>query len=587
MVSVVEGWKYNYSKSVFDDMFVNVKTLNKKYWYKFPRFIQMILEKKYPKLPVTVKTYDAKIMNNSVFTWINQKSRDNVEVKYENKRALTKFGIFAEIQEAAPTQINAIVAEEHDVEIIEPPIGAQEPIENVDLTGIESEEDVGDDRMIEDEEQEEHVDESETETEIMDEGLIAETEEISEPEESAADLPPRKRSRRDPRLSSEENVETTSETTNPIGDTQPRVNYIPTELSQSIIDFMSNDRAAMYVHVPKPGEGSSSGPSDADVVKAAELLQDAVAQAEAAAKSKQVETPERAANAESSDSEGLFEENETTILMRRISTLEEDKIFKDAQIASLMEELVVKNQKINELETNLGELSVVVMDIKQKLQGKFPKEFADPPKESTAEGREQQRKEHEDAMNRYYESTPRTVNQKPRKKMVVMRNVGAERNLQFGDQPDRYVITVEKSKKGNRSGIKSWAYNDEKGMFIVLRNNNEVEYYENSADFNSWTTVDLRELSNAVFHDQVKNPNCKIGVNFYNRLQQHARVNFRDMKLAESTIEEDAEVLDPATGKPYKTVKWPATKQANTVPLLKELPDDSLKNFQFWVVQVH
>ncbi|MFS7929410.1 hypothetical protein Hanom_Chr04g00332221 [Helianthus anomalus] len=77
--------------------------------------------------------------------------------------------------------------------------------------------------------------------------------------------------------------------------------------------------------------------------------------------------------------------------MRRISTLEEDKIFKDAQIASLMEELVVKNQKINELETNLGALIVVVMDMKQKLEGKFPKEFADPPKESTAEERERER----------------------------------------------------------------------------------------------------------------------------------------------------------------------------------------------------
>ncbi|KAJ0575583.1 hypothetical protein HanIR_Chr05g0214381 [Helianthus annuus] len=109
-----------------------------------------------------------------------------------------------------------------------------------------------------------------------------------------------------------------------------------------------------------------------------------------------------------------------------------------------MEELVVKNQKINELETNLGALSVVVMDMKQKLEGKFPKEFAGPPKESTAEEREQQRKEHEDAMNRYFENPPRMANQKPRKKMVVMRNVGAERNLQFGDQPDRYVITTEK-----------------------------------------------------------------------------------------------------------------------------------------------
>ncbi|MFS7986685.1 hypothetical protein Hanom_Chr11g01013211 [Helianthus anomalus] len=108
VVSVVEEWKYSYSKSVFDDMFVNVKTLNKKYWYKFPRFIQMILEKKYPKLPVIVKTYYAKMMNHLVFTWINQKSRDNVGVKYENKHALKKFGMFAEIQEAAPTQVNAM-----------------------------------------------------------------------------------------------------------------------------------------------------------------------------------------------------------------------------------------------------------------------------------------------------------------------------------------------------------------------------------------------------------------------------------------------------------------------------------------------
>ncbi|KAJ0440062.1 hypothetical protein HanRHA438_Chr16g0786081 [Helianthus annuus] len=182
-------------------------------------------------------------------------------------------------------------------------------------------------------------------------------------------------------------------------------------------------------------------------------------------------------------------------------------------------------------------------------------------------------------MNRYYENPPRTANQKPRKKMVVMRNVGAGRNLQFGDKPDRYVITTEKSKKGNRSGIKSWAYNDEKEMFIVLRKNGGVEYYANSEAFNSWTPVDLRELGNAGFHDQVKNPNCKIGVNFFNKLQQQARVNFRDMKLAQSTIEEDEEVLDPATGKPYKIVKWPATKKINTVPLLKELPDNTLKNF--------
>ncbi|KAM0043284.1 hypothetical protein Hdeb2414_s0010g00339451 [Helianthus debilis subsp. tardiflorus] len=148
----------------------------------------------------------------------------------------------------------------------------------------------------------------------------------------------------------------------------------------------------MYMPAPKPGEGLSSGPSKADVLRAAELLQAAVVQVEATAKLKQDETPETATTTNSFDSDDLFEENETTILMRRISTLKEDKIFKDAQISSLMEEVVVKNQKINELETNLGALSAIVMDMKQKLEEIFPKEFANPPKESIAEERERAEK---------------------------------------------------------------------------------------------------------------------------------------------------------------------------------------------------
>ncbi|KAM0070944.1 hypothetical protein Hdeb2414_s0001g00019191 [Helianthus debilis subsp. tardiflorus] len=177
VVSVVEGWKYNYSKSVFDDMVANVKTINEKYWYKFSKFVQLILEKKYPKLPITVKTYDIKMMNHLVFTMLNQRSRDNVEIKYQNKQKLEKFGAFAEIQEEAPAQINAIVAEEHDVEIIEAPVGTQEPVENMDLTGVESEEDIANDRMIEDDEVNDDVDETET----LAEGLSAETEDVNEP----------------------------------------------------------------------------------------------------------------------------------------------------------------------------------------------------------------------------------------------------------------------------------------------------------------------------------------------------------------------------------------------------------------------
>ncbi|KAJ0788166.1 hypothetical protein HanPI659440_Chr05g0188501 [Helianthus annuus] len=262
VVSLVEGWKYNYSKSIFDDMLANVKIINEKYWYKLPRFLQLILEKKYPKLPVKVKTYDVKMMNHMVFSMLNRKSRDNVEIKYQNKKKLEKFGAFAEIQEEAPAQINAIIAEEHDVEIIEAPVGTKEPIENGDLTGIESEEDVADDRMVDDEEVNENVDEIEKETEIHAESLIVEPENIDEPvnmspphvepvtttdtadvdntrEDSTADLPPRKRSRRDPRINGEVNVEaqTTTDTTTPTDTTQPKFNYIPSELNTKTLNL--------------------------------------------------------------------------------------------------------------------------------------------------------------------------------------------------------------------------------------------------------------------------------------------------------------------------------------------------------------
>ncbi|MFS7993365.1 hypothetical protein Hanom_Chr12g01093191 [Helianthus anomalus] len=50
-----------------------------------------------------------------------------------------------------------------------------------------------------------------------------------------------------------------------------------------------------------------------------------------------------------------------------------------------MEEITHKNRQIYQLKINLGSLTDVVMDLKQKLEGKFPKEFAEPPKEFTAE----------------------------------------------------------------------------------------------------------------------------------------------------------------------------------------------------------
>ncbi|KAM0041767.1 hypothetical protein Hdeb2414_s0011g00370141 [Helianthus debilis subsp. tardiflorus] len=170
--------------------------------------------------------------------------------------------------------------------------------------------------------------------------------------------------------------------------------------------------------------------------------------------------------------------------------------------------------------------------------------------------------------------------------MVVMRNVGAEKNFEFGDEPDTYVVTIEKDRfdeYGNRFGILSWAYNEDKGMFLVKRCNGAVEYYSHSDAFKSRTAVGLRELSRAPYHDQNTSLHCKIGWNLYNRLQQQAKVNFKDMKLAEAFLLEHEDVLDPATNKPYTPLMWTATKQTKIVPLLKELLDNSLKDLQLWM----
>ncbi|MFS8009312.1 hypothetical protein Hanom_Chr14g01283241 [Helianthus anomalus] len=225
-------------------------------------------------------------------------------------REVLLFGVFSEIPEEVPAQINATVDDEHDVEIIEAPARMIEPVENVDLTGIESEEDEVDDRTVDDTEVNENVDEGETETEVNTESLTAEAQIIEEPvsvsqphvepvaitiadaevteEDPTADLPPRKRSKSDQRIGGEDNTEvrTTTESTMPVITTRPSIHYKPSELSPPIIDFLSNERALMYIPVPKPGEGSSSGPSDADVVRAEALLQAAAREVEAAAKSR-------------------------------------------------------------------------------------------------------------------------------------------------------------------------------------------------------------------------------------------------------------------------------------------------------------
>ncbi|KAJ0615469.1 hypothetical protein HanIR_Chr02g0074471 [Helianthus annuus] len=127
MVALLQGRKFNYSKCVFDDMMANVRTINKKYWFKFPRFLQMILDAKYPQLQQTISIYNTKMMNHIVFAMIKLVRKD-VQVMYENRKLLEKFGASPDVVEQVLTLVNASVAEEHDVQIIDAPPRTEEPV---------------------------------------------------------------------------------------------------------------------------------------------------------------------------------------------------------------------------------------------------------------------------------------------------------------------------------------------------------------------------------------------------------------------------------------------------------------------------
>ena len=77
------------------------------------------------------------------------------------------------------------------------------------------------------------------------------------------------------------------------------------------------------------------------------------------------------------------------------------------------------------------------------------------------------------------------------------------------------MLTVTDLKKrkfgdefGDRSGVRMWAFDPESNMWAVKRNYGFPEYYKTIHDFNSWTKVDLAELSRAPFHNPSEDPNA-------------------------------------------------------------------------------
>ncbi|KAF5756429.1 hypothetical protein HanRHA438_Chr17g0824611 [Helianthus annuus] len=142
LVPLVNKWDFNFSAFIFDNMKKMLEDPKKKIFMMYPRFLQMIFDKKHPELVKGPNNTNLKPMGPNYF-----------ENAYRNKRAkhhsfvgkfdLEKHGRFADIVPAAPIapappQINTQIAEKHDVQLMQQVAGNEDEVET-EVLDLESE----------------------------------------------------------------------------------------------------------------------------------------------------------------------------------------------------------------------------------------------------------------------------------------------------------------------------------------------------------------------------------------------------------------------------------------------------------------
>ncbi|KAI3754856.1 hypothetical protein L1987_54648 [Smallanthus sonchifolius] len=72
------------------------------------------------------------------------------------------------------------------------------------------------------------------------------------------------------------------------------------------------------------------------------------------------------------------------------------------------------------------------------------------------------------------------------------------------------------SKRVDRSGIASWAFDSEKNLYVVKRKSGRLEYYKRANDFSSLTKLDLQQLNEAYFENRGRNGPAEMYRTFLN-----------------------------------------------------------------------
>nr|KAJ0193794.1 hypothetical protein LSAT_V11C800400860 [Lactuca sativa] len=219
-----------------------------------------------------------------------------------------------------------------------------------------------------------------------------------------------------------------------------------------------------------------------------------------------------------------------------------------------------------ELQENLGGLTALFFDLKQRLPQKFGDEF----QPLSAEGEKISASSSGVADPTSQSSSERVVRPAPYANLDSFSSSGPA-----SAQERREKETGKKfiDKYGDRSGIIMWGYDDDKRMRVVKRKSERIEYYEKKVDFLSWTKVDLSELIHTHFHNPTSDT---MAWSFKNFLETKAKNNFEGLKIASSFTKKAKGVIDPRTNKTLVNVMWPPTKQAKRIPLPKHLPEGTL-----------
>ncbi|KAJ0441473.1 hypothetical protein HanIR_Chr16g0798141 [Helianthus annuus] len=117
LVALVNSWDYNFSAFIFDNMKKMLEDPKKKVFMLYRRFIQMILDAKYPELVKSINHVNLKPMWPSCFENV-YKERKAKQHNFVGRIPLEKHGRFGPVVLVvpAPQPLNATVAEEHDVQ---------------------------------------------------------------------------------------------------------------------------------------------------------------------------------------------------------------------------------------------------------------------------------------------------------------------------------------------------------------------------------------------------------------------------------------------------------------------------------------